>query len=222
MRRLFYILILAAAAAAAGLWPEGGGSASAVNGAPVIRLHVIADSDSPADQALKLKVRDAVIQVTDPVLAGVDDVEEARKRVDASLDLIKAAAEGVLAENGRPCPVRVERGNYDFPLKSYRITGGNEGEDLDLTLPAGRYEAVRVVIGSGRGANWWCVLFPPLCFVSPADRGVPAGEAGTGEKTPAEIPAFRYDQVRPEKVEAGPGLEYRLKLVEWYRQFTRG
>ncbi|MCL6610785.1 MAG: stage II sporulation protein R [Peptococcaceae bacterium] len=220
MRRFLYICAVAAAiaAAAAGLRAEGAGWAPAVGDSSLIRFHVIANSDSPADQALKLKVRDAVIREMTPVLAGVDDAGEARTRVDASLGLIKAAAERAVAENGYGYPVEVMRGNYDFPEKTYRVRIGNEGEARDLTLPAGRYEAVRVVIGSGRGANWWCVLFPPLCFVGPAEENLPAGDPDRKDGVPVEAPAFRYAPERPEMAECGAAVQYRFKLVDWYKK----
>lgn len=221
MRRFLHICIVAAAltAAAAGLWADSPGLASSAYGVPLIRFHVIANSDSPADQALKLKVRDAVIGTMTPALTGVQDIDEARARVDASLDLIKTAAQKVLAENGCRDTIRVTRGICEFPEKTYRIRSAGEGGTLDLTLPAGDYEAVRVVIGSGRGGNWWCVMFPPLCFVNPGDPGLPAGNAGVREKDDGEIPAFRYDAAGPEKAATGTDVEYRLKVLEWYEKF---
>lgn len=217
LRKFIYIFIFMAIAAAAVVCLWAGGDVAPAAGGPVIRFHVIANSDSPGDQALKLKARDAVIQAMAPVLADAGDIEEARARVDANLDLIRATAARALWENGCSHQVRVLRGNYDFPEKTYRICM-NGGETADLIFPAGEYEAVRVIIGGGKGANWWCVLFPPLCFVNPAQEN-PSGQRDLKpEKDPAEIPAFRYDQVMPEKAGTAPAVEYRLKVVEWYRQ----
>lgn len=215
---MFIFMAAIAAAAAAGLRTVGDGAPAAGDKGSVIRFHVIANSDSPGDQALKLKVRDAVIQAMTPVLADVRDIEEARTRVDANLDLIRATAARVLWENGCSRQVTVMRGNYDFPEKTYRVSW-NGGETADLTFPAGEYEAVRVIIGSGKGANWWCVLFPPLCFVNPAQENPPGVRNLKRENDPAEIPAFRYDRVTPEKVKAVPAVEYRLKVVEIFREF---
>ncbi|MFZ5634269.1 MAG: stage II sporulation protein R [Bacillota bacterium] len=218
IRKLLICACLVVAAVSAGwLWPGGERAAAGGYPGPLIRFHVIANSDSPADQALKLKVRDAVVQSMTPVLAGAGDIEEARGRVDASMDLIKAAATGVLRENGCRYPVEVMRGSYEFPQKTYRVKRGDNGETAELTLPAGNYEAVRVVIGSGRGANWWCVLFPPLCFVNP-DQELPAGVTDDQEKIPADVPAFKYIPANPEMTEGGPAIKYRFKLVDWYRQ----
>ncbi|MBO8128624.1 MAG: stage II sporulation protein R [Peptococcaceae bacterium] len=125
----------------------------------LIRLHVVANSDSEADQVLKLKVRDAIIETMSSRLEDVSNREEARKVVRDSLDDIQKVSAQTVAAAGNDCPVHVYYGHFDFPEKSYGF----------LVTPAGNYEAVRVVIGEGSGHNWWCVLFPPLCFVK-ADK----------------------------------------------------
>ncbi|MBP2660760.1 MAG: stage sporulation protein [Firmicutes bacterium] len=121
----------------------------------LIRLHVLANSDSASDQQLKLKVRDAVIAYLAPHLETAIDKEMARQVVLEHQGELTAVAEKVVAMNGSHEPVAIELGMFDFPIKSY----GN------LVLPAGKYEAVRVLIGKAEGKNWWCVLFPPLCFI---------------------------------------------------------
>jgi len=121
----------------------------------LIRLHVLANSDSVADQQLKLKVRDAVIAYLAPYLETVIDKEMARQIVVAHQDELAAVAKEVVAMNGSNYPVAVQFGMFDFPIKAYG----------SLVLPAGKYEAVRVLIGKAEGKNWWCVLFPPLCFI---------------------------------------------------------
>lgn len=128
----------------------------------VLRLHVIANSDDPNDQALKLQVKDEVVKMMRKEFANVKDVDEARHLAIQRAPKIKAAAERVIAEQGYAYPVNVYVGECDFPTKVY----GN------LVLPQGRYQAVRVVIGEGQGKNWWCVLFPPLCMVSTSDKGI--------------------------------------------------
>lgn len=204
-----FIIIVAVAVSLAG-W-KGAEKAAAVNNTPeLIRFHVIANSDSPADQAMKLKVRDEVVKRMTPVLAGARDIEDARRLVDENIDIIAGISTGVLNSYGYEYTVRVERGTYGFPEKNYTVRCGDEGETADLTLPAGEYEAVRIVIGSGKGANWWCVLFPPLCFVSPEEEA--------GSEGPPEVPAFKYYETRPEMSEARPVFEYRFKVVEWIDQ----
>lgn len=121
----------------------------------LIRLHVLANSDSPEDQQLKLKVRDAVIAYLAPYLDHVNTKSGAKQVVlEHKKDLIEVATQVILM-NGAAYPVALEVGMFDFPIKAY----GN------LILPAGNYEAVRVLLGRGEGKNWWCVLFPPLCFI---------------------------------------------------------
>lgn len=121
----------------------------------LIRFHVIANSDSDRDQALKRRVRDLVVQRMAPEFSKANNLNQARKIARTHLEEIKQIARKEVKQWGKDYPVSVQLGNFDFPVKTYG----------DLTLPAGNYEAVKVVIGEGQGANWWCVLFPPLCFV---------------------------------------------------------
>lgn len=121
----------------------------------LIRFHVIANSDSDRDQALKRRVRDLVVEKMTPEFSKAKNLNEARRIARLHLEDIKEIARGEVKLWGTDYPVSVELGKFDFPVKTYG----------KLTLPAGSYEAVRVVIGEGQGANWWCVLFPPLCFV---------------------------------------------------------
>ena len=114
----------------------------------IVRLHVIANSDSEEDQALKLKVRDAILQYGNNSFTVKSDVEN-------RLDEYKKIAEKVIIENGFNYSVEAEYGNFRFPTKHYN----------NISLPAGYYDAVRIRIGDGAGQNWWCVMFPPLCFV---------------------------------------------------------
>ncbi|MCL6646443.1 MAG: stage II sporulation protein R, partial [Dehalococcoidia bacterium] len=120
----------------------------------LIRLHVVANSDAPADQALKLEVRDAILSTSGELFA-VRAPEDAAALVKANLPLFERVAREVLRAGGYDYPVAVEFGRYWFPERSYG----------PLLLPAGEYQALRVVIGDGRGANWWCILFPPLCYL---------------------------------------------------------
>jgi len=128
----------------------------------VLRLHVIANSDSPADQSLKMEIKDLIVARMGEEFADVKTAEEARRIAIKKKGEIKQLAESVVAAHGYNYPVAVYVGEYDFPAKSY----GN------VVLPQGRYEAVRVVLGEGKGKNWWCVLFPPLCMVSSSDKGL--------------------------------------------------
>ncbi|MBE7051623.1 MAG: stage II sporulation protein R [Ruminococcaceae bacterium] len=120
----------------------------------VIRLHVLANSNSTEDQTLKLKVRDRIIKETSELFDG-DNIFAARCDIEKNLCLIEQIARDEIDKNGYSYPVRVSLGMSNFPTKEY-------GE---LVLPAGSYEALKVEIGEAKGENWWCVLFPPLCFV---------------------------------------------------------
>jgi len=119
------------------------------------RLHVVANSDSAADQTVKLKVRDAVIEELYE-MEQVSSAEEAAEAAAARMDDIIAAADKVLEENGMEYRAAAEIGVFPFPDKEY---GGK-------VYPAGDYPALRIVLGEGAGQNWWCVLFPPLCIVN--------------------------------------------------------
>lgn len=216
-KKIFYALMaVTVMAVAVWFWQYNKSAVNATGNGNLIRFHVIANSDSPTDQALKLKVRDEVISAMTPVLSDSGDIEEARKRVDDNLELMAAVATQVVKKYGYDYPVGVMHGNYSFPEKVYQVRYNNEWSIADLKLPAGNYEAVRVVIGSGTGSNWWCVLFPPLCFVNPLDV------SEEKEKLTVEIPAFKYVQTESEVEAVKPAVEYRFKLMEWYRELKKG
>lgn len=122
----------------------------------VVRLHVLANSDSEEDQARKLRVRDAVLSVTAPLLQNCKTREEAEKILLAHTDEIRSAARAVLAREGRSDAVTVTLGLEDYPERSYD----------SVCFPSGEYLSLRVCIGEAEGQNWWCCLFPPLCLGS--------------------------------------------------------
>lgn len=128
----------------------------------VLRLHVIANSDDPTDQELKLEVKDEIVCYMQAEFKDVKDVDEARMLAQKNKGQIQKIAEDKIKSAGYDYPVKVFIGEFEFPVKSY----GN------MVFPAGQYQAVRVDIGKGAGKNWWCVLFPPLCLVSSGDRGM--------------------------------------------------
>ena len=119
----------------------------------IVRLHIVANSDSAMDQELKLKVRDAILKHMQEKYPDGATRDEAAGYLKGSLPLIKKIASDVVKENGSDVAVNARYGVYPFPTKEY------DG----LALPAGMYEAVRVELGSARGQNWWCIMFPPLC-----------------------------------------------------------
>ncbi len=125
----------------------------------VVRFHVMAKSDNKLDQELKLKVRDAVIEYLRPGLEEAEDQQEAATIIQGELDQIQQVAVDTLRVNGSADHVQVFYGEYEFPTRVYG----------PLTFPKGKYQSLRVVLGAGEGRNWWCCLFPPLCFVDIAD-----------------------------------------------------
>lgn len=154
--------------ACAMLWASVLGRAQDALAEKVVRLHVVANSDSEADQALKLKVRDAVLEEVTPLLAGLDR-QEALKTLEQELPQIAQIAAGVVGEEGYDYPVAASVREEAFPTKRYD----------DFALPAGDYTALRVALGEGDGQNWWCVVFPPLCMSSVEEVAAqPAGAEG--------------------------------------------
>ena len=131
----------------AGVWAS---SRSAALSGSLVRLHVVAVSDDAEEQAIKLRVRDSVLAYLEPRLEGVQDAAGARELIGSELDGIRSAAE--TAAEGRE--VSVTLGREYYPTRDYGT----------FALPAGSYESLRVVLGEGRGHNWWCVVFPPLCL----------------------------------------------------------
>lgn len=135
----------------------------------VFRFHVLANSDSGEDQALKMKVKEAIIAYMKQELPESDSVETTKKWARENLVQIEQVAAEIIAEEGYEYSVKAEVTICDFPYKSYG----------DITFPAGEYEALRIEIGQAKGQNWWCVLYPNLCFIDAVHAVVP--EKGKNE-----------------------------------------
>ena len=129
----------------------------------VFRLHVIANSDSKEDQDLKYIVRDNILTYINEISKNASTKEELIEIARNNIDTIKQIAQETVYENGYNYSVNIKIGNFAFPTKQYG----------DISLPAGFYDALRVEIGSASGQNWWCVMFPPLCFVDVSSGVVP-------------------------------------------------
>lgn len=129
----------------------------------LIRLHVVANSDSPEDQDLKRRVKDQIIKEMSTKLKDSKSLDQTRKIIKENIPNIEKIAQEEIKRSGKNYPVKAVLGTFSFPTKNYG----------PITLPAGSYEALKVVIGEGKGANWWCVLFPPLCFID-VTHAVPA------------------------------------------------
>lgn len=129
----------------------------------VFRLHVIANSDSKEDQDLKYIVRDNILTYINEISKNASTKEEVIEIARNNIYTIKQIAQETVYENGYNYSVNIKIGNFAFPTKQYG----------DISLPAGFYDALRVEIGSASGQNWWCVMFPPLCFVDVSSGVVP-------------------------------------------------
>lgn len=132
----------------------------------VVRLHVLANSDSKQDQALKLKVRDEVLRVTEPLLTDCGSREQAEQILTEHADEIEAAAQAVVYAQGYDYPVSVLLGKEEYPTRNYE----------NCCFPGGTYVSLRVCIGDAEGQNWWCVLFPPLCLSAASADGEQSNE----------------------------------------------
>lgn len=128
----------------------------------LIRFHVIANSDTYEDQNLKLKVRDKVVEALSEKLSNVNSVEEAENILEENIDYVNEIAKEVIEENNYTYKVTTMLSYENFPDKVYG----------DCVFPQGNYEAFRVIIGEGKGQNWWCVMFPSLCFVDESKNSV--------------------------------------------------
>ena len=142
--------------AAAELW--SGDFLAASRYGNLLRLHVIANSNSPADQELKLHVRDGLIPLLQELTMEQNSAQEAQAAVEAHQAELAQKAAAIISAQGYTYSVRVELGNFPFPQK----------QSNGITLPQGTYKALKVTIGQGTGRNWWCILFPPLCYAAPA------------------------------------------------------
>ena len=182
----------------AGVWASASESALA---GQVLRLHVVANSDSDRDQALKLLVRDAVLDQAGRLLDGVSDRHGAEQALTPHLDELIRSAEEVLAAEGCGDAVTVALADQWFPTKEY------DG----FSLPAGQYRALRVTIGEGGGRNWWCVVFPPLCLGSVTEKSV---ETVAGE-------ALTDGQVALITGRDG-GYVLKFRFIEWWNELMRG
>lgn len=159
----------------------------------VLRLHILANSDSDEDQQLKLNVRDELLEYTEELFSGCRNKEEAVRKAGEHIGDIQCFAQNSVRKHGYDYPVQAYVTNMSFDTRVYD----------DVTMPAGHYDAVRIVIGEGAGHNWWCVLFPALCL--PSARG-------------DELSALVNDAER-DILSGGVKYEVKFKIVEWTEAF---
>ncbi len=169
----------------------------------VFRLHVIANSDSYEDQSLKLQVRDKLLDYMNSITANVRSKDDAIKIAQDHQKDFQIIAEQTILDKGYSYPVTVEIGNYEFPTKQYG----------DITLPSGYYDALRVKIGKASGHNWWCVMFPPLCFVDVTSGIVPDSSK---EQLKENMSSEDYSIISNDN----SVTEFKFKIVELFKNFN--
>lgn len=170
----------------------------------IIRFHVLANSDSDEDQRLKLKVKDAVADEVRRLVGDAADVVQAREIISGQLDEMQETAERVINEEGYAFTVGVSLGQQYFPVKIYG----------DLAFPAGNYEALQVKIGKAEGRNWWCVMFPTLCFVDETYSVVPEASK---EKLKVVLEENEYESLLYNK----ENITFRSKLLDWWQKLMK-
>lgn len=161
----------------------------------VLRMHILANSDSKEDQELKLCVRDRLIEKSDEIFEDCNTLEEMKACVEEKKEEINDIALDVIHEKGYNYTVDTQVVNMEFDSREY-------GE---ITMPAGNYDALRVTIGEAEGHNWWCVMYPPLC--------IPAAEKVTADKKTAED---YFDKKQLDVMENPEEYQVKFKCVEWY------
>ena len=169
----------------------------------VFRLHVIANSNSSEDQSLKLQVRDKLLNYMNSITADTKSKDDAIKIAQDHKKDFQIIAEQTILDNGFSYPVTVEIGNYEFPTKEYG----------DITFPAGYYDALRVKIGDANGRNWWCVMFPPLCFVDVTSGIVPTSSK---EQLKESMSSEDYSIISSDN----SLTDFKFKIVELFKNFN--
>lgn len=162
----------------------------------MLRMHVIANSDSDIDQELKLKVRDAVLAEGKEIFDGSVTADDAKSKILPETERLRKAALTVIENEGFSYDVKITVGNEYFNTRTY---------DNSVTLPAGYYTAVKVIIGEGKGHNWWCVMFPPMCL-----------PAASKECEISDVLEKEEVQI----VEGGSKYKFKFKIVEIYEKIS--
>ncbi len=201
MKKLTYALILGFfVAIIAGIYSD---SVQADLSDNLVRLHVIANSDTSEDQSIKYQVRDRITQEMAKTLSSAQTLSDGERIARENLDAIEAIANQELEKLGAPYRAKAVYGTFSFPTKVYD----------SITLPPGDYHAVRIILGEGAGQNWWCVLFPPLCFTDNAMGNMPDAQQ---ELLTASLDRETYDVItnyNPDHMD----VEVKFKIVELFQ-----
>lgn len=168
----------------------------------VFRLHVIANSDTINDQSLKYKVRDNVLSYMNNLCSNIKTKEEAIEIAQDNQSEFYKIAKQTIIDNGYDYDVNIKIGAFDFPTKQYG----------DISFPAGSYDALRIEIGEAKGQNWWCVMFPPLCFVDMTSGVVPKESKETLESSLSS--KEEYILITDDK---SNDIQFKFKLVELFQ-----
>ena len=172
----------------------------------VFRLHIVANSDSKEDQELKLKVRDKLLSYMNIISKDSTSKQEAMQMVNEHKEEFIQIAEKVIKENGYNYTVNVQVEKADFPTKYYG----------DITLPAGTYDALKVQIGEAKGQNWWCVMFPPLCFVDVSTGIVPDNSK---QELKQSLDDEEYDLISKTNDNE---ISFKFKIIELFQNWKLG
>ena len=167
----------------------------------IIRFHVIANSDNEEDQELKLKVKENVVEYMHDLLKEAVTIDDTREIITVNLESIQEKAEQIIAEQGYHYKVTAQLTDCYFPMKSYG----------DITFPAGEYEALRICIGDAKGKNWWCVLYPNLCFIDSIHAVVPENQK---EELKNVLTEDEYDSLFSWK---NSGVHIKSKILELFQ-----
>lgn len=165
----------------------------------VFRLHILANSDSNEDQQLKLKIRDALLAYMNTLASNCNTKEEVIQLANEHKNEFQTIAENVIAENSYNYPIKIKIDNFYFPTKTYG----------DISLPAGYYDALRIEIGNAEGKNWWCVMFPSLCFID-ISSGIVSSEGK--EKLENNLDSESYELISENQT--SPEFKLKFKLLE--------
>lgn len=165
----------------------------------VLRLHILANSNSTFDQELKLRVRDEIVQYLTPKLKKSQNLYQTKDIISNNITNIETLAQNIVSKYSN-YKTSVSLDTSTFPTKTYG----------DISFPAGKYEALKIIIGNGEGNNWWCVMFPPLCFTN-SSAGI--FDNISEEKLKENLSYNEYKMIKNSK---NPDIKIKFKLLEWW------
>ncbi|MCC0682995.1 stage II sporulation protein R [Clostridioides sp. ZZV15-6383] len=167
----------------------------------LIRFHVIANSNTDEDQELKLKVRDEVIKYLQPKLQNSKSIKESEAIIKKEYSNLEEISKNIILENGYNYSVKVGIQYSNFPTKQYS----------NIVLPAGEYKALKIIIGKGEGKNWWCVMFPPLCFVDESNGVI---DKSTDDKLKEVLTDEEYKLIKQDTPKKTSRVKIKFKVLE--------